>query len=202
MQKDQIRVASPRQGGFCPNPIDSSLLLCDFSRRLCLGPIALAAFVFLQTSLRDQQAAIEQLARDIGKVSMCFVLKELTDGVGSRQGRGYLVRRRKCGTEITASIPGHLRMLFEVQPEPFFHLTTEGLPARSGFSRFPTGNPPGDTLSSNVEQVNATHSDLRHAMTSLFNIERKPSGEFPSLAAKYTRGHAHWEGNHLFLVEP
>ena len=84
MQKDQIRVASPRQGSFCPNPIDPSLLLCDFSRCLCFGPIALFAFVFLQTSLRDQQAAIEKLARDIGKVGMCFVLKEITDGVGSR----------------------------------------------------------------------------------------------------------------------
>src|SRR5260221_3437727 len=35
MQKDQIRVASPSQRGFCPNPIDSSLLVCNFSRRLC-----------------------------------------------------------------------------------------------------------------------------------------------------------------------
>lgn len=116
-------MASPRQGGFCPTPIDPCLLLCDFARCLGFGPIARLAFVLLQSSLRDQQAAIEKGARDIGRGGMRFVLKERTAGVGSREGRGYLVRRRKWCTAITASIPSHLRMLFEVHQEPFFHLT-------------------------------------------------------------------------------
>ena len=63
-------------------------------------------------------------------------------------------------------------------------------------------NPPRDGAARNLEQVDATHAHLRHEMTSLFEIERKPSDEFPSLAAKYTRGHAHLEADHLFLIEP
>src|SRR5437868_837071 len=92
-------------------------------------------------------------------------------------------------------------MIFEVQQEPFFHLTTEGLPARPDFSRFPAGNPPGDTLAGNFEQVDATHSSFRHDLTPE-SLAQKVSGAFPSLNAKYTRGQAHLEANHRFLVEP
>jgi hypothetical protein len=92
-------------------------------------------------------------------------------------------------------------MIFEVQKEPFFHLTTEGLPGRPGFSRFEARNPPGDTLSGNFEQVDATHSSFRHDLAPE-SLAQKVSGEFPSLHAKYTRGQAHLEANHLFLVEP
>src|SRR5260370_38143262 len=92
-------------------------------------------------------------------------------------------------------------MIFEVQQEPFFHLTTERLPGRPGFSRFPTGNPPGDTRSGNFEQVDATNSRFRHDLAPE-SLAQKVSGEFPSLEGKYTGGHAHLEANHPFLVEP
>jgi hypothetical protein len=38
-------------------------------------------------------------------------------------------------------------------------------------------------------------------MTSLFDIERKQSGEFPSLTGKYTRGQAHLKADHQCLIE-
>jgi hypothetical protein len=96
-------------------------------------------------------------------------------------------------------------MIFEVQQELFFHLATEWLPCGSGLSCFPARNPSRDALSSNFEQVDATHANLRHDMTSLFDIEREQSDAFPSRAAHYTRGHAHLEADrlfYLFLIEP
>src|SRR6266571_4046580 len=101
---------------------------------------------------------------------MGLALKQVVDGERSRQGGGDLVSRSKRGTDIAASVPGHLRMIFEVQQELFFHLATERLPCRPEISRFPARNPPRDALTGDLEEINATHAKLRHEMTSLFDI--------------------------------
>src|SRR6266496_1839262 len=170
MQKDQIGVTRCGQGGFCPYPIDPYLLFCHLSCRFCFGSIALAAFVLLQPRLRDQEPPIEYLTDGIGEVDMGLALKQVVDGERSRQGGGDLVSRSKRGTDIAASVPGHLGMIFEVQKELFFHLATERLPAGSALCCFPARNPSRDALSSNFEQVDATHAHLRHDLTSLFAI--------------------------------
>src|SRR6266851_6646956 len=190
------------QGGFCPDPIHACLLFCHFPCCFGFRSITFSAFVLLKTCLRNQEPPVEELANGIGEVDMGLAFKQVVNGVRSRQRGSDLVGRSKRGTDIAASVPGHLRMIFEVQQELFFHLATEWLPAGAGLSCFPARNPSRDALSSNFEQVDATHANLRHEMTSLFEIERKPSDEFPSLAAKYTRWHAHLEADHLFLIEP
>src|SRR5713226_3123915 len=170
MQKDQIGVSCFGQGGLRANPVDPCLLLGDFACRFGFGSIALATFVLLKTCLRNQQPSVEELANGIGEVDMGFPLKQVVNGVGSRQGSGDLVGGSKRGTDIAASVPGHLGMIFEVQKELFFHLATERLPCGTGLSCFPARNPSRDALSSNFEQVDATHANLRHDMTSLFEI--------------------------------
>src|SRR2546421_12929368 len=101
---------------------------------------------------------------------MGLALKQVVNGVRSRQRSGDLVGRSKGGTDIATSVPGHLRMIFEVQQKLFFHLATEGLPCRPTLSRFPARNPPRDTLTGDLEEINATHAKLRHEMISLFDI--------------------------------
>src|SRR5713226_7610496 len=101
---------------------------------------------------------------------MGLALKQVVNGVGSRQGSSDLVGGSKRGTDIAASIPGHLGMIFEVQQKLFFHLTTEWLPCRASFSCFPARNPPRDALTGDLEEINTTHAKLRHEMTSLFGI--------------------------------
>ncbi len=59
-------------------------------------------------------------------------------------------------------------MIFEIQQELFFHLATEGLPRGPDVSCFEAGNPSRNALACNFEQVDATHSSLRHGMTFLF----------------------------------
>src|SRR6266852_1414620 len=160
MQKDQIGVPRFGQGGLRANPVDPSLLLGDFACRFGFGSIALATFVLLKTCLRNQQPSVEELANGIGEVDMGFPLKQGVNGVGGSKG----------GTDLAASVPGHLRMIFEVQQKLFFHLATEWLPCRPGISRFPARNPPRDALTGDREEINATHAKLRHEMTSLFDI--------------------------------
>jgi hypothetical protein len=91
-------------------------------------------------------------------------------------------------------------MLFEIQQELFFHLTTERLPGRPDVSCFEAWNPARDARSSNFEQVDAMHANLRHDLTSLFSNTKNPPDEFPALAAHYTSGHAHVEADHLFYL--
>src|SRR5713226_4920920 len=97
---------------------------------------------------------------------MGLAFKQVVDGKRSWERRGNFVGGSQCRTDITASIPGDLRMIFEVQQEPFFHQATEGLPAWLTTSCFPTGNPARNALSSNFEQVDATNSNLRHDLAS------------------------------------
>src|SRR2546421_11984723 len=80
-----------------------------------------------------------------------------------------LTNTSKGGTDIAASVPGYLRMIFEVQQKLFFHLTTEWLPCGPEISRFPTRNPPRNALTGDLKEINATHAKLRHEMTSLFD---------------------------------
>jgi len=120
-------------------------------RRFGFGSIASPPFVLLHPGFCDQQATIEQLADGIGKVDMGLPFKEIADGEGNRPGSGDLVGRSKCGADIAAPIPGHLRVIFEIQQKSFFHLTTEGLPSRPGLSRFKARNPSRDALSGNFE---------------------------------------------------
>src|SRR5215469_10749650 len=89
-------------------------------------------------------------------------------------------------------------MIFEIQQEPLFHLATEGLPGGPDVTCFEARNPARDALSSNFEQVDATHAHRGHGITSLFGSAKTPLDEFPALAAKYTCRQAPWEGNHLF----
>src|SRR5713226_1489272 len=170
MQKDQIGVSCFGQGGLRANPVDPCLLLGDFACRFGFGSIALATFVLLKPCLRNQQPSVEELANGIGEVDMGFTLKQVVNGVGSRQRGSDLVGGSKGGTDIAASVPGHLRMIFEVQQKLFFHLATERLPCRPGISRFPARKPPRDALTSDLKEINATHAKLRHEMASLFNI--------------------------------
>src|SRR5713226_1671092 len=163
MQKDQIGVSCFGQVGLRANPVDPSLLLGDFACRFGFGSIPLATFVLLKTCLRNQQPSV-------GELDMGFPLKQVVNGVGSWQRGSDLVGGCKGGTDIAASVPGHLRMIFEVQQKLFFHLATEWLPCRPGISRFPAGNPPRDALTGDLEEINATHAKLRHEMTSLFDI--------------------------------
>src|SRR6266436_9880754 len=99
---------------------------------------------------------------------MGFALKQVVNGVRSRPGGGDLVGGSKRGTDIAAPVPSYQGMIFEVQKELFFHLATERLPCRAGLFCFPARNPSRDALSSNFEQVDATHANFRHDMTSLF----------------------------------
>ena len=148
------------------NPEDAPLLLGDFARRLGFGSIALPAFVLLRPCLRNHEGAVFELTDGIGKVDMCIAIKQVVDGERDWQGGSDLVGRSKGGANISASIPGNLRMIFEVQQEPFFHLATERLAACSTVSCFPARNPARDALSSNFEQVDATHSSFRHDLAS------------------------------------
>src|SRR5205823_3111492 len=132
--------------------------------------IAFAAFVLLKTCLRNQEPPVEELANGIGEGDMGLALKQVVNGVRSRQRGSDLVGRSKGGTDIAASVPSHLRMIFKIQQKLFFHLATEGLPCRPGISRFPARNPPADALPGDLEEINATHARLRHEMTSLFDI--------------------------------
>ncbi len=120
-------------------------------RRFGFGSIASPPFVLLHPGFCDQQATIEQLADGIGKVDMGLPFKEIADGERNRPGSGDLVGRSKCGADIAAPIPGHLRVIFEIQQKSFFHLTTEGLPSRPGLPRFKARNPSRDALSGNFE---------------------------------------------------
>src|SRR5213594_937329 len=70
VQKDQIRVTGPGQGGLRPNPIDPSLSFDHFSRRFSFDAIALLAFVLLQPGLGNEQATVEELTDGIGKVDV------------------------------------------------------------------------------------------------------------------------------------
>src|SRR6266700_1064124 len=148
------------QGGFCPDPIHSSLLFCHFPGSFRFRSIAFSAFVLLKTCLRNQEPSVEQLTDSIGEVDMGFAFKQVVNGVRSRQGGRNLVGRRKCGTDIAASVPGHLGMIFEVPKELFFHLATKRLPCRTQGSRFPARNPPRDALTGDLEKINATHAKL------------------------------------------
>ena len=168
--KDQIGVSCFGQCGLCRYPIHPSLLLGDFACRFGFGSIPLAAFVLLKPCLRNQEPPIKQLADGVGEVDMGLALKQVVNGVWSRQRGSDLVGGSKRGTNIAASVPGHLRMIFEVQQKLFFHLATERLPCRPGISRFPARNPPRDALTSDLKEINATHAKLRHEMTSLFDI--------------------------------
>jgi hypothetical protein len=170
MQKDQIGVPRFGQGGLRANPVDPCLLLGDFACRFGFGSIANAPFVLLKPCLRNQEPPIKQLADGVGEVDMGLALKQVVNGVWSRQRGSDLVGGSKGGTDIAASVPSHLRMIFEVQQKLFFHLATERLPCRPGISRFPARNPPGDALTGDLEEINATHAKLRHEMTSLFDI--------------------------------
>ena len=96
------------------NPEDAPLLLGDFARRLGFGSIALPAFVLLKPCLRNHEGAVFELTDDIGKVDMRMALKQVVDGERDWQGGSELVGRSKCGANISASIPGHLRMVFQV----------------------------------------------------------------------------------------
>src|SRR6266700_3697497 len=129
------------QGGFCPDPIHSSLLFCHFPGSFRFRSIAFSAFVLLKTCLRNQEPSVEQLTDSIGEVDMGFAFKQVVNGVRSRKGGRNLVGRRKCGTDIAASVPGHLGMIFEVQKELFFHLATKRLPCRTQGSRFDITTP-------------------------------------------------------------
>ena len=79
------------EGGLRPNPVDPSLLFCDFARRFGFRSIAFSAFVLLKPCLRNEQSAIEQLADGIGKVHMGFSLKQVINGVRNWQWCGDLV---------------------------------------------------------------------------------------------------------------
>src|SRR5258706_9127822 len=146
----------------CPNPIDSSYLFCDLTSRFCFRLIALSAFLLLKTCLCNQQGTALKLADRIRKVDVGVALKQIVDGKRSWEGRGNFVGGSKYRADITATIPGHLGMIFEVQQQPLFHQATKGLSCGSLASRFPAGNPAGDALSSNFEQINTTNSNLRH----------------------------------------
>ena len=115
------------------------------------GLIASPPFVLLHPGFCNQQATIEQLADGIGKVDMGLPFKERADSEANRPGSGDLVGRSKRGADIAAPIPGHLRVIFAVQQESFFHLTTERLPSWPGLSRFKARNPSRDALSGNFE---------------------------------------------------
>src|SRR5437764_6608964 len=170
MQKDQIRMSSPGQAGLRANPVDSSLLLGDFACRFGFGTIALTALLSLKPGLCNEQTTIEQLAYGIGEIDMGFVFKQVVDGVRSRQGGSDFVGRGKGGAHIATSIPGNLRMIFEIQQELFFHLATERLPRGPDVSCFEARNPSRNALAGNFEQVDATHSRLRHGMTPSFSV--------------------------------
>ena len=92
-------------------------------RRFGFSPIAGPPFVLRHPGFCDQQATIQQLTDGIGKVDMGLPFKEIADGEGNRPGSSDLVGRSKRGADIAAPIAGHLRVIFEVQQESFFHLT-------------------------------------------------------------------------------
>ena len=108
------------QGGFCPDPIHSCLLFCHFPCCFGFRSIPFSAFVLLKTCLRNQEPPVEELANGIGEVDMGLAFKQVVNGVRSRQRGSDLVGRSKGGTDISASVPGHLRMIFEVQEKLFF----------------------------------------------------------------------------------
>jgi hypothetical protein len=162
-------------------------------RRFCFGSIALPAFVLLKPCLCNEQTTIEKLADGIGKVDVCLALEEVIDGERDRQRRGDLVGRSKGGAHITTSIPGHQRMIFEIQQEPFFHLATEGLPGGPDIPCFEARNPARDALSSNFEQVDATHANLRHGRTSLFGNAKNHLTNFQLLLERIPEGELIWK---------
>ncbi len=85
MQKDEIGVSCFGEGGLRANPVDPSLLLGDFACRFGFGSIALSTFVLLKPCLRNQQPPVEELANGIGEVNMGCALKQVVNGVWSRQ---------------------------------------------------------------------------------------------------------------------
>src|SRR5947207_20459 len=168
MQKDQISMSRFGEGRLRRNPVNPSLLFCYFACRLCFGLIASLPFVFEKTCFCNQKPPIEELADGIRKVDMGLAFKQVVNGIRNRPRSGHLVCRSKRRTDVTASVPSHERMIFEIQKEFFLHLAAERLSRWAGLSCFPTGNPAGDALSCNFEQVDATHADFSHEMTSLF----------------------------------
>ncbi len=181
------------QGGFCPDPIHSSLQFCHFPCCFRFRSITFSAFVLLKPCLRNQEPPIEELANGIGEVDMGLAFKQVVNGVRSRQRGSDLVGRSKGGTDISASVPGHLRMIFEVQQKLFFHLATERLPCRPRISRFPAGNPPRDALSGDLEEINATDAKLRHEMTSLFDITTHDAMNFQFLLLSILENKLIWK---------
>src|ERR1019366_2792314 len=107
MQKDEICVSCSGEGRLRANPVDPSLLFCDFACCFSFRSIAFSALVLLQSSLRDQQSAIKQLADDIGEVHMSFSLKQIVDGVWNRLWGSDLVGGSKGGTDIATPVPGY-----------------------------------------------------------------------------------------------
>ena len=79
-----------------------------------------------------------------------------------------LVGGSKCRADITASIPGDLRVIFKVQKEPFFHQATEGLAACLLPSVFQLGIHPEMLSPAMREQVDATNSSFGHDLASHF----------------------------------
>ncbi len=84
-------------------------------------------------------------------------------------------------------------MLFEVQQELFFQLATERLPGGPDVPRFPTGNPSRNALSGDLEQVDATHSGLRHAMTSLVGSAETHQANFHLLRESISESKLIWK---------
>src|SRR5258707_4723299 len=124
------------QGCLRPDPIPCCLLFCHLPCCFGFRSITFPAFVLLKTCLRNQEPPVEELANGIGEVDMGLAFKQVVNGVRSRQRGSDLVGRSKGGTDISASVPSHLQMIFEVQEKLFFHLATERLPCRLRISRF------------------------------------------------------------------
>src|SRR5256885_12878969 len=100
MQKDEIGVSCFGEGGLRANPVDPSLLLGDFACRFGFGSIPLSTFVLLKPCLRNQQPPVEELANGIGEVNMGFPLKQVVNGVWSRQRGSDLVRSEEHTSEL------------------------------------------------------------------------------------------------------
>lgn len=95
---------------------------------------------------------------------MGVALKQVVNGVRSRQRSGDLVGRSKSGANIPTSIPGNLGMIFKVQQKLFFHLATERLPRGASLTSFPAGNPARNAFSRDFEQIHTAYPSLGHEL--------------------------------------
>src|SRR5437016_9571718 len=139
MQKDQIVVATFRQGTLSANPEGALLQAGKPSCGLGFDQVPISPFVILHACLSNERCSVGQRAYDIGQVMMGGVLKRVANGKRGMLWDRQSILRGKLRANIATCVTGNERVIFEPQKKTFFELTTKRL--SDDRARFVARNP-------------------------------------------------------------